>query len=226
MLVLAIDTALGAVSACVFDADRNAVISLERIALERGHAEALVPLIDRVMGRAPGGFEALDRVAVCVGPGSFTGIRVGVAAARAIGLACDAPVVGVTSLAGFAAPLLYGPEGVVSAIDARHGCVFYQCFGSQGEQLTPPAFGAVRDVARALPAEQLKVVGTGANQLVGEARSLGLSVVTAGELVSPDIGYIARLGAVAEPAEAPPRPFYLKPPDVVPPARSSLAVSA
>ena len=88
MKILAIDTALLAISACVLDDGADSPEAIETIAMERGHAEALLPLIDRVMARVAGGFASLARVAVTVGPGSFTGLRAGIAAARAIGIAC------------------------------------------------------------------------------------------------------------------------------------------
>ncbi|MGB7045218.1 MAG: tRNA (adenosine(37)-N6)-threonylcarbamoyltransferase complex dimerization subunit type 1 TsaB, partial [Methylocella sp.] len=103
MKILAIDTALPAISACVLDDGADSPEAIETIAMERGHAEALLPLIDRVMARVAGGFASLDRVAVTVGPGSFTGLRVGIAAARAIGIACKIPVTGVSTLAALAA---------------------------------------------------------------------------------------------------------------------------
>src|SRR5208283_3966633 len=103
MRILAIDTALPAISACVLDEGAESPESIETIAMERGHAEALLPLIERVMARVEGGFASLDRVAVTVGPGSFTGLRVGIAAARAIGVACKVPVIGVSTLAALAA---------------------------------------------------------------------------------------------------------------------------
>jgi len=93
--ILAIDTALNAASACVYEEGAAAPESSETILMQRGHAEALLPLVDRVMAQAQGGFAALGRIAVTVGPGSFTGLRVGIAAARAIGIACNVPVVGV-----------------------------------------------------------------------------------------------------------------------------------
>ena len=74
--------------------------------LARGHAEALLPLVERVMARFEGGFEGLARVAVTVGPGSYTGLRVGLSAARAVGLAAGIPVVGVTTLSALLAPQL------------------------------------------------------------------------------------------------------------------------
>ena len=87
MRILAIDTALGACSACVLDtADMVKPLAIEQIAMDRGHAEALMPLVERVMKDVEGGFGSLSRVAVTVGPGSFTGIRVGVAAARGLAL--------------------------------------------------------------------------------------------------------------------------------------------
>ncbi len=88
MRILAIDTALPAVSACVLDEEALQPIALESLPMARGHAEAIMPLIQRVVSQAPGGFSSIDRVAVTVGPGSFTGIRIGLAAAQGLALAC------------------------------------------------------------------------------------------------------------------------------------------
>ena len=103
MLVLAIDTALEACSAAVFDAAQG-TFRHESLPMIRGHAEALLPLLARVMKQSAVSFSAFDRVAVTVGPGSFTGLRVGIAAARGIGLAAKKPVIGITTLAALAAP--------------------------------------------------------------------------------------------------------------------------
>ena len=96
MRILAIDTALDLCSACVATDVPDALLAQETLVLARGHAEALLPLVERVMARIEGGFESLTRVAVTVGPGSYTGLRVGLSAARAVGLAAAVPVVGVT----------------------------------------------------------------------------------------------------------------------------------
>ena len=72
MRVLAIDTALNACSACVFDAIKNVVLAEQSLAMEKGHAEALVPLVGRVVA-ASGGFAAINRIVVTTGPGSLTG---------------------------------------------------------------------------------------------------------------------------------------------------------
>ena len=106
MLILAIDTALDACAAAVVDTRNAKVIAQESQAMKRGHAEALMPLIARVMKEAGTGFAALDRIAATTGPGSFTGLRVGLSAARGIALAAAKPVVGVTTLTAYAAPVV------------------------------------------------------------------------------------------------------------------------
>src|SRR5882672_1570381 len=106
MLILAIDTALDACAAAVLDTSAGQLIAAESQAMKRGHAEALMPLIARVMKEAGLPFTALDRIAVTTGPGSFTGLRVGLSAARGIALAAGKPAVGVTTLTAFAAPYI------------------------------------------------------------------------------------------------------------------------
>jgi tRNA threonylcarbamoyladenosine biosynthesis protein TsaB len=100
MRVLAIDTALGACSAALLDTKRAAVTAHESLAMQRGHAEVLMPLVKRVMEHAGLAFADLDRIAVTTGPGSFTGLRVGIAAARGLGLAAAKPVVGLYAACG------------------------------------------------------------------------------------------------------------------------------
>lgn len=216
--ILAIDTALSAVSACVFEGDDFDVLAIESIVMERGHAEALLPLIDRVMARVDGGFEALQRVAVTVGPGSFTGLRVGIAAARAIGLACEVPVVGVSTLAALAAPLILeqGCEMVATSIDARHGRVYFAAFGLDGRIVLEPRIASARDAARALGATRVRLAGSGAALVAIEAAKAGGNVEIDDENLVPDIVFVARLGLLADPLQAPPRPLYLKAPDAKP----------
>ena len=114
MLILAIDTALDACAAGVLDTDAGKLIAQESQAMKRGHAEALMPLLARVMKESGVAFAALDRIAVTTGPGSFTGLRVGLSAARGIGLAANKPVVGLTTLTAYAAPVVSqnGEQGV------------------------------------------------------------------------------------------------------------------
>ncbi len=130
---LAIDTALGACSVCVYDGDPGMPVAIETEEMATGHAEALMPMIEQVMARTPGRFASLSRIAVSIGPGSFTGLRIGISAARGLALAAGRPGVGVSTLAAYAAPLIRASDpGVIAvAIDARHGSVFFQCFTTQ-----------------------------------------------------------------------------------------------
>ena len=148
MRILAIDTSCGAVSACVLDSGADSALARRSEPMQRGHAEALAPLLERLMFGVEGGFASLDRIAATVGPGSFTGIRVGLATARAIGLALNVPVIGVSTLVAFAGPLLLEPApGVIaSAIDARHGRVYLQLFEAMGGR--PLIAGADRRASR------------------------------------------------------------------------------
>jgi tRNA threonylcarbamoyl adenosine modification protein YeaZ len=218
MKILAIDTALGALSAAIVDTAVAAPLAAERILMTRGHAEALVPLIDRIAAQTDGGLDSLDRIAVAVGPGSFTGIRVGIAAARALGLALEIPVVGVSTLAALAAPLILntGDALVAAALDARHGQVYVQGFDPGGRTLLPPRLSRVREAIRALGWGPFRLTGSGAPMMAIEAWSLGIRAEVTGELVAPDVVVIARLGTLADPASAPPSPLYLKLPDAKP----------
>src|SRR6204780_5030620 len=101
MRVLAIDTALEACSAAVLDTEQGIVTAHESLPMVRGHAEALIPLIARVLEKSGLDFAALDRIAVTTGPGSFTGLRVGLSAARGIGLAADRPGVGLSTCTAY-----------------------------------------------------------------------------------------------------------------------------
>mgnify|MGYP001766538524 CR=1 FL=1 len=225
MRILAIDTALPAASACVLESGADEPLAIESMPMERGHAEALMPLIDRVVSRIDGGFSALDRVAVTVGPGSFTGIRVGVAAARAISLACDIPVVGVSTLAALAAPLILESTGgvVAAAIDARHGNLFLAAFVSGGRVLVAPRVASLREAVRVLGAGPIRAAGSGAGLLAIEAWTMGSLIDVVGDYIAPDISFVARLGLLANPLSSPARPLYLKPPDAKPQMSSAVA---
>jgi tRNA threonylcarbamoyl adenosine modification protein YeaZ len=214
MRILAIDTALPAISACVLDEGAESPESIETIAMERGHAEALLPLIERVMARVEGGFASLDRVAVTVGPGSFTGLRVGIAAARAIGLACKVPVIGVSTMAALAAPLILEqkPGLVAVAIDARRGNVYFASFGPYGRATSAPRVLPPREAVRSLGAGPVRLAGSGAALLASAASAAGTKIEIVCENAGLDIVFVAKLGLLADPALAPPRPLYLKAP--------------
>jgi tRNA threonylcarbamoyladenosine biosynthesis protein TsaB len=216
--ILAIDTALWACAACVLDEAHDSLLGVETMPMERGHAEALVPLIGRVVRAVEGGFAGLDRVAVTIGPGSFTGLRVGIAAARAIGLAARVPVVGVTTLSALLAVLMAANTRrlMAAAIDARHGAVFFQAVARGGVTVAGPALLTGREAVRAIGAGPVALIGSGALLVAAEARVLGLDAVVADTPAAPDIALVARLGLSADPARALPKPLYLRAPDAKP----------
>ena len=218
MLILALDTALDACAAAVLDTRAGKLIAVESQSMKRGHAEALMPLIARVMKELGLPFAALDRIAVTTGPGSFTGLRVGLSAARGIGLAAGKPVVGLTTLSAYAAPVVSesGDNPVISAIDARHDQIYFQVVSHDGSTLVRPK---VAPIAEALEAAQF-----GAPHLVGNAAAIladrwpsdSPPPFKVEALAAPDIIWVAWLGAAVDPATAPPKPFYLRAPDAKP----------
>lgn len=224
MRILAIDTALGACSACVLDAGAAQPLAIEQTPMDRGHAEALMPMIERVMGAVEGGFASLDRVAVTVGPGSYTGLRVGISAARAIALAAGIPAIGVTTLAASAAPLVGREPGrvIAAALDARHGQVWFQALSSQGKPLVSIRQVNHRDAARAIGAGPVSLVGSAALTVANEAWAIGLDALVLDDAKAPDVTWVARLGLIADPESAPPRPLYLKEPETTPQDKARL----
>ena len=223
MFILAIDTALDACAAAVLDTGTTKLIAQHSQAMKRGHAEALMPLIARVMKEAGLPFAALDRIAVTTGPGSFTGLRVGISAARGIALAAAKPVIGVTTLLAYAAPAVgeNGEHAILSAIDARHDQVYFQVVRGDGSPLTEPR---VAPVAEALEASRFGapyLVGNAARMLAERWPADAPPPVKVDAQGAPDIAWVARLGAAADPATAPARPFYLRPPDAKPAANLS-----
>jgi tRNA threonylcarbamoyl adenosine modification protein YeaZ len=218
MRVLAIDTSCGACSVAVYDSTPRVALASETVAMAQGHAEALAPMVQRAMALVEGGFASLDRIAVCVGPGSFTGIRIGLAMARAIGVALGVPVVGVSSLVAFAGPLLADPRPgvIISAIDARHGQIYFQLFEPSGRPLFAPRVAKLRDVIRLIGGGTARLCGNAAQTIADETAKSGGDFDASQAAPFPDIVAIARTGLALDPANAPPRPIYIKPPDAQP----------
>ncbi|HMK71360.1 MAG TPA: tRNA (adenosine(37)-N6)-threonylcarbamoyltransferase complex dimerization subunit type 1 TsaB [Xanthobacteraceae bacterium] len=218
MRVLAIDTALAACAAAVLDTEHGAVVATENLAMTHGHAEALMPLVARVMDRAGLVFGDIDRVVVTTGPGSFTGLRVGIAAARGIALAAAKPAVGLSTLVAYAAPYIAAADNhpVVAAIDARHDHVYFQVFGPGGRGPTAPRLAPLRDAVQAAATAPACIVGSAA-QSVAAALSRDDATPTAVDpRPAPDIAWIARIGAGLPESPSPPKPQYLRAPDAQP----------
>ncbi len=224
MRILAIDTALDACSVCIATDLSDDLLAEESVALPRGHAEALLPMMERVVARVDGGFDSLDRVAVTVGPGSYTGLRVGLSAARAVGLAASIPVVGVTTLSALLAPMLAtNGEGLIAAaIDARHGSVYLQAMSMAEGIVVPPGLVPLEEAAAMLGGGRITLVGSGAPALSNLLKPRA-AAVTVGEIGPPQIAWIASLGLLADPAQAMARPLYLRGPDASPQDHARLA---
>lgn len=218
MRVLAIDTALDACSAAVLDTDRQAIVASETLTMRRGHAEAVMPLIARVMDRAAIEFSELDRIAVTTGPGSFTGLRVGISAARGIALAAGKPAIGLTTLAAFAAPHIAEDDTlpVVAAIDARHDHVYLQVFGPGGRTLVAPKVSSLREAVRAALSGPARIVGSAATLIAAAWPKTEPPPATIDQRGAPDISWIARLAAAAADSPGSPKPLYLRAPDARP----------
>ena len=218
MLILAIDTALDACAAAVLDTTASKLIAQESQPMKRGHAEALMPLIARVMKQSGTAFTDLDRIAATNGPGSFTGLRVGLSAARGIALAADKPVVGLTTLAAFAAPVVAenGEHPIISAIDARHDHVYFQVVAGDGSPLIKPK---VAEIAEALEAARFgtpHLVGNAAKILGDRWPANAAPPFKVDSQPAPDIAWVAWLGAAVDPEGAPAKPYYLRAPDAKP----------
>lgn len=206
MRVLVIDTALDACTAGVFE---NGIrLGLRSKIMARGHAERLAGFARDAVAEAGGGFEAIDRIGVTVGPGSFTGLRVGLAFAQGLGAALDLPVVGVSTLAALARSADDGQGATAAVIDARRGQVYLQLF-EDGRPASEAEALSLEDAVACLADRSWRITGSGAALVGGEA-----SMQTA-----PDPAALAALTAAVDPATHPPRPLYLRAPDATPPTR-------
>ncbi|MGE0746973.1 MAG: tRNA (adenosine(37)-N6)-threonylcarbamoyltransferase complex dimerization subunit type 1 TsaB [Rhodospirillales bacterium] len=221
MNVLALDCALSAASAAVW---ADGTILAAHTAEPAAHiAEALMPLAVRVLAEAGLGFADLHLVAVTVGPGSFTGLRAGIAAARGIALARGLPVAGVTTLEAVAAAAQRAaPHAtVLAAIDSRRGDVFVQPFAPGLRPLAEPAAIVPEAAAGHAPPGPLVLAGDGAARLAAPLAQAGIAATVLAACRLPDPADVAALAArrhAAAPDAPPPAPVYLAPPRATLPA--------
>ncbi|POF33986.1 tRNA (adenosine(37)-N6)-threonylcarbamoyltransferase complex dimerization subunit type 1 TsaB [Roseibium marinum] len=216
MRVLAIDTALANCAAAVLD-NGAGTACFEACGEEigRGHAERLMDMIGEVMAETSTAFLDLDRIVVTVGPGSFTGLRVGLAVARGFGLVLGKPVVGVTTLAAIAreAAPHDGGASVLVALTGKADEVYCQEFTSSGTPAGEAGVRSLKDLAATLP-EGIRLAGSAAGSV---AETLA---IPAERILSrsgfPCIRDVAELGLAAVPAKSSPSPLYLRPPDATP----------
>ena len=214
MLVLGMDTSLQACSVALVNRASGEVLSHRREVMERGQAEALPDMVDAVMMEAGDPYETLNIVATTRGPGSFTGVRIGLSFARALATALEIPITGMTTLEAIARNVAHNPERlpIVSVIDARRDELYLQAFDADFAPVTEALLAPVREAAALLPPGPCLLVGTGAELVKDEER--GCMPADADPL--PDAEVVA-LHAQVEPLPAdPPEPLYLRAPDAKP----------
>lgn len=220
--LLAIDTAQTTCAAAVLvlDENREHLVRRSRV-IGRGHAEMLLAMIAEVMAEAGCAFDDLDRIAVTNGPGSFTGLRVGLSVARGFALVKNTPVVGVSTLDAIASEMRERSAGhpLLVALSARENEVYAAWFDADGLPREPAHVALVEDLATNLTAG-CRLAGSAATT-IASAVGLGPEMVLSAS-AEVDIGTIARLG-LAAPADAPaPVPLYLRPADAKPQTRGRI----
>ncbi|MEJ0043711.1 MAG: tRNA (adenosine(37)-N6)-threonylcarbamoyltransferase complex dimerization subunit type 1 TsaB [Rhizomicrobium sp.] len=212
MKLLAVDTALGACSVALLDGD--AVLAHRLVAMERGHAEALAPMVEHAMTDARLSFAALDRLAVTTGPGTFTGQRVGLAFMRGLRVALGKPLTGVATTSAMAAAAMAetGTASAAALHDARRGEVYLEIVGEA--PVGPVILGFDEAVnAVAARADRVALAGTAAPAAHAKLPNAILSGVR-----QPDALWVARLAARLPARDMAPKPLYLRAPDARLPA--------
>lgn len=214
--VLGIDSALAGCSAAVLV--DGALVARCAVPMTRGHAERLLPMVREVMIEAGLGFEALDLIAVTVGPGHFTGLRIGLAAAQGMALAWRLPLAGVTTLEAIAAGVPGRTSPLVVTVETKRDDLYIQVFLDGQAEASAVADTPDRLADRPWPRGPISLAGDGAARLGPVLRRLGHEVRRV-EVDLPDAADVARLAAARHGTSAARRaePLYLRPPDVTVP---------
>jgi tRNA threonylcarbamoyladenosine biosynthesis protein TsaB len=217
MRILAFDTCLGAVSVAVRCGDALHEDSELR---SMGQAERLVPMIAQVMQRAGLPFRDVERIAVTLGPGGFTGVRAGIAAARGLALALTKPVVGISSLAVMAHAARHQLGAALAgrllavAVAARHPLTYVQLFAGV-EAATAPLALAPKEAASCIGGRCVVVVGSAAGAVADAVAAVGGKAETALPQLQPHARWLALCADQLAPLN-PVMPLYLRPPDARP----------
>jgi len=218
MNILALDTSLGACSAAVLRSAGPRQLRTLYAEMERGHAEALMPMAEEVLAQAEIGPRDLDLIASTLGPGSFTGVRIAIAAARGLALVTDAKLFGTDSLsvmarAALGAGLVPGGPFAV-AVDARRGMLYFGLYDESARKLEGPLLTAPEDAAKLLPRRLQRAVGSGAQMLAVAAG--GRAVEATLPSLQPSAAALADMALEGGWTSATLRPLYLRPPDAKP----------
>lgn len=208
MRVLAFDTTTAACSVAIWQDGTSRAVFHQ--ALMHGQAEALVPAIEQTLSEARLSYVDLDRIAVTVGPGSFTGVRVGLATARGLGAATGCPVIGIATTEVIAAEARRSnPMPIAVAIDARRAEVYLHRFSEEGLAIDEPVCLLPDLAADLLGADTWALAGDGAGRVMEHT---GPSVTQALPSL-PSATVLAELAAARPLSDRSPRPLYVRPPD-------------
>lgn len=228
-LILACDTTQGACSVALY---RDGVLAEDLSPMRKGHAEALIPMIDAVMANAHMAMADIDRLAVTHGPGTFTGTRVGLSAMRALALALGKPLKAYGSL-DIMAQAVRDNTPVLVAVDARRDVFYAQAFDAPADHGTRMALSAPQALSQAAALHLMGggafgLIGTGAPVLHEAAESQGIAAHIISAPDWPDARFVAQNAARDDDWDAPPlpSPFYLRPPDATLPNRDKFPARA
>jgi tRNA threonylcarbamoyladenosine biosynthesis protein TsaB len=221
MILLAIDCSAGLCAACVYDTEAGRELGRAVRDLGKGHAEHLIAVIEEALGSAGKAYGDLGAVGVSVGPGSFTGIRVAVSAARGFSLALGIPAIGVDTLEALAAEVRdrLGAKTVLAGLASGSGeaapAVQAALYDDFGQELYAPAIVTLGDAADLARKKRAVLAGTAAGRVAALA---GGGLTIASEAATADIGVYARVAAAKGTAGGRPSPLYLREPDAKPQA--------
>ena len=221
MNILALETSMGACSAAVLPGDGETRAPFVRQeAMERGHAEALMPMVAKVMVDAGLEFADLDLIAATTGPGSFTGVRIAIAAARGFALVTDAKLFGIDSLSVMARVARDSgtarEEPLAVAADARRGMLYLGLYDAQARKHEGPLLIAPDDAAAMLPRKLRIAVGSGASTLAAVAARRGQVIEAVLPELQPSAAALAEIALESDETTPILRPLYLRPPDAKP----------
>lgn len=215
MKILAMDTAAAACSVAIWV--EGTIVAHEFRAMARGHAAELLPMVDRLLQQTGMKIEDFDALAVSVGPGAFTGLRIGLACARGFGVASGLPVIAVTTLEALSEAVLDRDGPVLCALDAKRSDLYAQVFDAKGEPITDAVAKLPQDVVDMVDESVTKVLVAGdcferLKDLFGQKNIQAIQT----EALLPDAKYVAQIAAargLPEEGEARPSAFYIRPPD-------------
>ncbi len=223
MNILALDTSMGACSAALLALDGAArTLVLREASMARGHAEALMPMVAEVMQESGLGFADLDLIAATVGPGSFTGVRIAIAAARGLALVTKAKLFGTDSLSVMAWRALasgtIGPAPFAVAVDAKRDRLYLGLYDEAAATLQGPLLIAPEQALQLLPSDLRMAAGSGAELLAAAGARHGRVIAAVLPELQPNAAALAEIAAASGETVPVLKPLYLRPPDARPQA--------